>query len=124
MIYTLDTNVLIDVLRGPADMRLLKAFLEWALPRTTLSSVVASELLAGARTDAARRLVERDLLGAFERRGRIVAPSAATTADDRGRPSITSVAAVKPGKERSVNGRQSPLRPQLSDARACSRKAR
>ena len=30
----------------------------------------------GARTDSARRLVERELLGAFERRGRIVAPSA------------------------------------------------
>jgi len=77
MIYTLDTNVLIDALRRPADMLLLKEFLEWALPHTALSSVVASELLAGARTESARRLVERDLLGAFERRGRILAPSAA-----------------------------------------------
>ena len=76
MIYTLDTNVLIDALR-PADMLPLKEFLEWALPHTALSSVVASELLAGARTESARRLVERDLLGAFERRGRILAPSAA-----------------------------------------------
>ena len=59
---------------------LLKEFLEWALPHTTLSSVVASELLAGARTESSRRLVERDLLGAFERRGRIVAPSAAAWA--------------------------------------------
>ncbi len=80
MIYTLDTNVLIDALRRPADMLLLKDFLEWALPHTALSSVVASELLAGARTDAARRLVERDLLGAFDRRGRIVAPTAAAWA--------------------------------------------
>lgn len=80
MIYTLDTNILIDALRRPAEMLLLKEFLEWALPRTTLSSVVASELLAGARTDAARRLVERELLGAFERRGRIVAPSVAAWA--------------------------------------------
>lgn len=75
MIYTLDTNILIDALRRPAEMLLLKEFLEWALPHTALSSVVACELLAGARTDSARRLVERDLLGAFERRGRIVAPS-------------------------------------------------
>jgi predicted nucleic acid-binding protein len=77
MIYTLDTNVLIDALRRPAEMLLLKEFFEWALPHTSLSSVVASELLAGARTESARRLVERDLLDAFERRGRIVAPSAA-----------------------------------------------
>lgn len=55
----------------------LKEFLEWTLPHTALSSVVASELLAGTRTESARRLVERDLLGAFERRGRILAPSAA-----------------------------------------------
>ena len=41
MIYTLDTNVLIDALRYPAEMVLLKAFLEWALPHTALSSVVA-----------------------------------------------------------------------------------
>ena len=75
MIYTFDTNVVIDALRRPAEMLVLKEFLEWALPHTALSSVVASELLAGARTDSARRLVERVLLGAFERPGRIVAPS-------------------------------------------------
>lgn len=76
MIYTVDTNVLVDALRRPAEMLLLKEFLDWALPHTTLCSVVASELLAGARTESARRLVERDLLDAFDRRGRIVAPSA------------------------------------------------
>lgn len=80
MIYTLDTNVVIDALRRPAEMLLLKEFLEWALPHTVLSSVVASELLAGARTESARRLVERELLGAFDRRGRIVAPSASAWA--------------------------------------------
>ena len=80
MIYTLDTNVMVDALRRPAEMLLLKEFLEWALPHTALSSVVASELLASARTDSARRLIERDLLGAFDRRGRIVAPSAAAWA--------------------------------------------
>lgn len=80
MIYTLDTNILIDALRRTGDMVQLKAFLEWALPHTVLSSVVASELLAGARTESARRLVERDLLGAFERRGRIIPPSAAAWA--------------------------------------------
>ena len=77
MIYTLDTNVLIAAIRRPSEMLLLKDFLEWALPHTALSSVVASELLAGARSDAARLFIERELLGAFQRRARIVAPSVA-----------------------------------------------
>ncbi|MBC8086990.1 MAG: hypothetical protein H7Z40_06965, partial [Phycisphaerae bacterium] len=55
MIYTLDTNILIDALRRPAEVLLLKEFPEWALPHTVLSSVVAGELLAGARTDSARQ---------------------------------------------------------------------
>jgi len=75
MIYTLDTNVFVDALRQPAELVHLKEFLGWALPNTALSSVVASELLAGARTEASRRLVEGELLGAFDRRGRIIAPS-------------------------------------------------
>lgn len=75
MIYTLDTSVIVDAVRDPAERVRFKRFLEWALPRTVLSSVVASELLAGSRTVAARRLVEAELLAPFERRGRIVAPS-------------------------------------------------
>ncbi len=75
MIYTLDTSVIVDAVRDPAERARFKQFLEWALPWTVLSSVVASELLAGARTVAARRLVEAELLAPFERRGRIVAPS-------------------------------------------------
>lgn len=77
MIYTLDTNVIVDALRRPSEMQLLKEFLDWALPQTALSSVVATELLTGARTDGARRLIDRELLGAFDRRARIVSPSAA-----------------------------------------------
>lgn len=77
MIYTLDTNVLVDALRQPAELDRLKAFLTWALPSTVLSSVVAAELTAGARTDKARRALDELLLDAFDRRGRIVAPSAA-----------------------------------------------
>ena len=96
MIYTLDTNVLIDALRHPAEMVRLKLFLEWALPHTALSSVVACELLAGARTETARRLVEHEVLGAFERRGRIVAPSVAAWAKTGlvlGRAGSTSIGA-------------------------------
>ena len=75
MIYTLDTNVLIDAIRQPSDLVRLKQFLDWALPRTVLSSVVASELLTGARTAQARAFVETELLAPFARRRRIPAPS-------------------------------------------------
>jgi predicted nucleic acid-binding protein len=77
LIYTLDTNVFVDALRQPLDLDRLKAFLNWALPSTVLSSIVAAELMAGARTDKARRVLDEVFLEAFERRGRVVAPSTA-----------------------------------------------
>ena len=77
MIYSLDTNVVVDALRQPPELDRLKAFLSWALPATVLSSVVAAELTAGARSERARRALDDVFLKAFERRGRIVAPSAA-----------------------------------------------
>jgi predicted nucleic acid-binding protein len=76
VIYTLDTNVLVDALRQPAELDRLETFLTWALPSIVLSSIVAAELSAGARTDKARRALDDLLLDAFARRGRIVAPSA------------------------------------------------
>ena len=77
MIYTLDTNVFIDALRQSPELDRLKAFLSWALPSTVLSSIVAAELTAGARSKKARRLLDEALLAAFERRARIIAPSLA-----------------------------------------------
>ena len=77
MIYTLDTNVLVDALRQPPELDRLKLFLSWALPSTVLSSIVAAELTAGARTEKARRILDDGLLAPFERRGRILAPSSA-----------------------------------------------
>lgn len=77
MIYTLDTNVIVDALRQSEELDRLKAFLSWALPSTVLSSVVAAELAAGARTSRARRVLDDVFLAAFDRRGRIVAPSTA-----------------------------------------------
>ena len=76
MIFSLDTNVLVDALRQPSELDRLKAFLSWALPSTVLSSVVAAELTAGARTDRTRQLLDDALLAPFERRGRILPPSA------------------------------------------------
>lgn len=77
MIYTLDTNIFIDALRQPPELDRLKAFLSWALPSTVLSSIVAAELTAGARSEKARRTLDEALLAAFERRARIIAPSVA-----------------------------------------------
>jgi predicted nucleic acid-binding protein len=76
VIYSLDTNVLVDALRQPAELDRLKAFLSWALPSTVLSSVVVAELTAGVRTPKAREVLEQQFLEPFERRGRILAPSA------------------------------------------------
>jgi predicted nucleic acid-binding protein len=75
MIFTLDTNVLVDALRQPTELDRLKTFLTWAIPSIVLSSIVAAELGAGARTDKARRALDDLLLDAFARRGRIIAPS-------------------------------------------------
>lgn len=77
MIYTLDTNVLVDALRHREELDRLKAFLSWALPATVLSSIVAAELTAGARTDRTRRVLDDAVLAPFDRRGRVLAPSAA-----------------------------------------------
>ena len=77
MIHTLDTNVLVDAVRQAAELDRLKGFLSWALPSTVLSSVVVAELTSGARTAKAREALEQGFLAPFERRGRIIAPSAA-----------------------------------------------
>jgi predicted nucleic acid-binding protein len=78
VIYTLDTNVIVDALRLPPELDRLKGFLNWALPSTVLSSIVAAELTAGTRTDKARRVLDDALLDAFDRRGRVLAPSSAS----------------------------------------------
>lgn len=75
MIYTLDTNVVIDAIRQPDSMVQLKSFLEWALPYTVLTSVVVAELLRGARTNEARALLSAQVVEPFLRRRRIIAPS-------------------------------------------------
>jgi predicted nucleic acid-binding protein len=76
VIYTLDTNVLVDALRQPAELDRLRTFLDWALPSTVLSSIVVAELTLGAPHPKAREALERQFLAHFERRGRIFAPSA------------------------------------------------
>src|ERR1700728_536579 len=73
--YILDTNVYIDAVRDAAKERAFDAFLERNAPVTYMSAVVVQELRAGAVTDAQVSALDKGILGVFERRGRVAAPS-------------------------------------------------
>lgn len=75
--YVLDTNCYIDASRESAAHDALDAFVTWAAPALYVSSVVAAELRAGARSARDRRTVEERLLGPFARHERMLTPSAA-----------------------------------------------
>ena len=75
--YTLDTNLFVDAFRDDAAAAALDAFLRRALAVTFLSSVVVQELRAGARAAKAATALQRGIFAPFERRHRVVAPSAA-----------------------------------------------
>lgn len=73
-LYTLDTNLFIDALRASRVEPLLRFHRAFA-PFEHLSSIVVHELLAGTRTDAARRELERDVVEPFRETARIFAPT-------------------------------------------------
>lgn len=73
--YVVDTNCYIDASRDPNELAALTRFVTWSAPGLYLSSVVAAELRAGARSGKDRKRLEKDVLGPFVRRGRIVTPS-------------------------------------------------
>ena len=75
--YVLDANCYIDASRNSESLTQLSHFSNWATPSLYLSSVVASELRAGARSSKDRRKVEEEVLGPFIRRTRVVTPSTA-----------------------------------------------
>lgn len=76
--YVLDTNCYVDAARVPDAAAAYEAFVARAAPGLWLSAVVAAELRAGARTAQARAILERQVLGPYGRRGRVLAPSAAS----------------------------------------------
>lgn len=76
--YAVDSNLFIRAYRTEADRAALEAFLQAFAPFCYLPAVVAQELLAGVRTAAEERALHRHLIGRFERRGRLLAPSAAS----------------------------------------------
>jgi predicted nucleic acid-binding protein len=74
--YVLDTNCYIDASRDREALAALTRFASWSAPGLFLSSVVAAELRAGARSAQDRKGLEKDVLGPFVRRGRVLTPSA------------------------------------------------
>ena len=76
--YVLDTNCFVDAARSEPAAAAYEAFAARAAPGLWLSAVVAAELRAGARTARARQTLEREVLASYTRRGRVLAPSAAS----------------------------------------------
>ena len=75
--YVLDSNCYIDAGKNVEQQAALGHFIIWAAPQLYLSSVVAAELRAGARSPRDRTRLEKVVLGPFVRRGRGLTPTAA-----------------------------------------------
>lgn len=69
-----DTNVYFALIADPAFLPRHGTWLRGVASRTFLSSVVAAELVQGAKGDLARRRVRR-ATAALERTGRVLAPT-------------------------------------------------
>jgi predicted nucleic acid-binding protein len=74
--YVLDTNCFIDAARGAEARAAFETFSSLAAPGLYLSAVVAAELRAGAGRSLAA--LERNVLGPYVRRQRVLTPSAAS----------------------------------------------
>ena len=72
--HLIDTDLYIDLIQSGISLPLIREIYDKDTPGIYFSSVVAQELLAGARSPAARRRVEI-LYRPFERVGRVVTPS-------------------------------------------------
>jgi predicted nucleic acid-binding protein len=72
--HLIDTDLYIDLIQSGITLPLIREIYDKDTPGIYFSSVVAQELLAGARSPAGRRRVET-LYRPFERVGRVVTPS-------------------------------------------------
>lgn len=72
--HLIDTDLYIDLIQSGTSLPVLRELYDKEAPGIYFSSVVAQELLAGARTLAGRRHVET-LLRPFEKAGRVVTPT-------------------------------------------------
>ena len=74
-LFALDTSLYIDAERTDAGAAALGAFVAARTAFVVLSAVVAQALRAGVTRPALTEWVERETLGPYERRGRIIVPS-------------------------------------------------
>lgn len=74
--FVLDTQLFIRAFRDHATNEALQEFHRTHAPFEYMSSVVAQELLAGIRRPEDRRALERQVLGVYERAGRLITPTA------------------------------------------------
>jgi predicted nucleic acid-binding protein len=74
--YALDTSCYIEASRNATALTALLGFVTRAAPGLYVSSVVAAELRAGARSARDRKVLEDKVLAPFVRRGRVLTPSA------------------------------------------------
>ena len=72
--HLIDTDLYIDLIQSGTTLPFISEIYDKDAPGIYFSSVVAQELLAGARTPAGRKRVEI-LFRPFERVGRVVTPS-------------------------------------------------
>lgn len=71
--HLIDTDLYIDLIRNGTTLPFTRELYDKDAPGIYFSSIVAQELLAGARSAAARKHVEI-LFRPFERVGRVVTP--------------------------------------------------
>ena len=71
--HLIDTDLYIDLIQTGATLPIIRALYDKDAPGIYFSSIVAQELLAGARSPAGRKRAET-LFRPFERVGRIVTP--------------------------------------------------
>jgi len=74
-LFALDTHLYIDAQRTDDGAAALESFLAARTAFVTLSAVVAQELRTGARKPGVVDWVEQEILGPYERRGRLIVPT-------------------------------------------------
>lgn len=72
--HLIDTDLYIDLIQSGATLPVIRELYEKDAPGIYFSSIVAQELLAGARSPAGKRRVET-LFRPFEKVGRVITPN-------------------------------------------------
>lgn len=72
--HLIDTDLYIDLIQSGTTLAVIRELYETDAPGIYFSSIVAQELLAGAQSPAGKKRAE-ELLGPFERVGRVITPS-------------------------------------------------